>query len=107
MEQECREMTVTFHGISVQFNHSVLSNSLLPYVLQQARLPRPLPAPRAYSNSVHRVSDAIQPPHSLSASSCLQSFPVSGSFLVSEFASGGIGISVSASSSALPMNIQD
>ena len=55
---------------------------------------------------VHRVGDAIQPSHPLS--SCLQSFPASGSFLRSQFfASGGQSIGVSASASVLPMNIQD
>ena len=41
-------------------------------------------------------------------SSCLQSFPASGSFLMSHFfASGGQSIGVSASTSVLPINIQD
>ena len=41
-------------------------------------------------------------------SSCLQSFPASGSFPMSQFfASGGQSIRVSASASVLPMNIQD
>ena len=41
-------------------------------------------------------------------SSCLQSFPASGSFQMSQlFASGGQSIGVSASASVLPMNIQD
>ena len=41
-------------------------------------------------------------------SSCLQSFPASGSFQMSQlFASGGQSIGVSASTSVLPMNIQD
>ena len=41
-------------------------------------------------------------------SSCPQSFPASGSFLMSQFfASGGQSIAVSASTSVLPMNIQD
>ena len=41
-------------------------------------------------------------------SSCLQSFPASGSFLVSQFfTSGGQSIGASASASVLPMNIQD
>jgi len=41
-------------------------------------------------------------------SSCLQSFPASGSFAVSQFfTSGGQSIGVSASASVLPMNIQD
>ena len=40
--------------------------------------------------------------------SCLQSFPASGSFLMSQFfASGGQNIGVLASASVLPMNIQD
>ena len=59
---------------------------------------------------VHGVGDAIQPTHPLSPSfsSCLQSFPASGSFLMSQFfASGGQSVGVSASASVLPMNIQD
>ena len=57
---------------------------------------------------VHRVSDAIQPPHPVVlVSSCLQSFPASWSFPVSQFfTSGGQRIGVSASASILPMNIQ-
>ena len=55
------------------------------------------------------VGDAIQPSHPLSSRlSCLQSFPVSGSFPVSQlFASGGQSIGVSVSASVLPVNIQD
>ena len=59
---------------------------------------------------VHRVSEAIQPSHPsvVPFSSCLQSFPASGSFLVSQFfTSGGQNIEISASASVLPMNIQD
>ena len=58
---------------------------------------------------VHWVSDAIQPsyPIVIPFSSCLQSFPASGSFQMSQFfASGGQSIGVSASSPVLPMNIQ-
>ena len=48
------------------------------------------------------------PLNPLSFSSCLQSFPASGSFPVSQFfASAGQRIGVSASASVLPMNIQD
>ena len=36
---------------SVQFSHSVLSNSLQPHGLQHARPPCPSPTPRVYSNS--------------------------------------------------------
>ena len=58
---------------------------------------------------VHRVGDALQSSHPLSSPSpCLQSFPASGSFPVSQFfTSGGQRIGVSASASVLPMNIQD
>ena len=54
-------------------------------------------------------SDAIQPSHPLSSfSSCLQSFPASGSFqMIQFFTSGGQSIGVSASVSVLPKNIQD
>jgi len=60
---------------------------------------------------VHRVSDAIHPSISSSIipfSSCLQSFPASGSFPMSQFfISGGQSTGVSALASVLPMNIQD
>ena len=57
---------------------------------------------------VHLVGDAIQPSHPLlSPSSCLQSFPALGSFLMSQlFTSGGQSIGASASASVFPMNIQ-
>ena len=61
--------------------------------------------PKLTQTHVHRVGDAIQLSHSLS---CLQSFPASGSFPMSQFfTSGGQSIGVSASASVLPMNIQD
>jgi len=59
---------------------------------------------------VHRVGDAIQPISSsvVPFSSCVQSFPASGSFSVSQFfATGGQSIGFSASASVFPMNIQD
>ena len=58
---------------------------------------------------VHWVIDAIQPSHSLVPfSSHLQSFPVSGSFQMSQHStSGGQSMGVSASTSVLPMNTQD
>ena len=52
---------------SVQFSHSVVSNSLWTHGLQHTRLPCPSPAPRAYSNSCPWVGDAIQPSHPLSS----------------------------------------
>jgi len=58
---------------------------------------------------VHWVGDAIQPSHPvIPFSSCLQSFPASGSFQMSQFfASDGQSTGVSASTSVLPKNIQD
>jgi len=78
--------------------------------LWHTRLPCPSPTPGACSNSYRRVGDVIQPSHPLVVpfSSCLQSFPASGSFPVSQFfESGGQSIGISASASVLPMNIQD
>ena len=87
-----------------------MSNSLWPHRLQHTRLPCPLPTPRAYSNSCP-LSQWCHPTISSSVvpfSSCLQSFPASGSFQMSQFfASGGQNIGVSASASVLPMNMQD
>ena len=95
-----------FH--SVQFSCSVLSDSLWPHGLQHARLPCPSPTPWAYSNSCSS-SQWCRPTVSSSVIpfSCLQSFPASGSFPMSQFfASGGQSIGVSASASVLPMNTQ-
>ena len=84
--------------------------TLQPHGLQHPRLPCPSPTPRAYSNS-YPLSQWCHPTISSSVvpfSSCLQSFPASGSFPVSQFfASAGQSIGASASGSALPMNIQD
>ena len=95
---------------SVQFSHSVMSDSLRPHGLQHSRPPCPSPTPRACSNSCQSsqwhhptISSSVFP-----FSSCLQSCPASGSFPMSQFfASGGQSIGVSASESVLPMNIQD
>ena len=92
------------------FSHLVMSNSLWPHGLQHARLPCPSLSLGACSNSCP-LSWWCHPTISSSAipfSSCLRSFPASGSFLVSQlFTSGGQSIRVSASASVLPMNIQD
>ena len=94
----------------VQFSHSVVSDSLQPHGLQHTRPPCPSPTPRARSNSCpssQRCHPTISP-SVIPFSSCPQSFPTSGSFLVSQFfTSGGQSIGVSASASVLPMNIQD
>ena len=95
---------------SVPFSCSVMSDSLGPHGLQQARLPCPSPTPRACSNSCP-LSRWCHPTISSSVipfSSCLQSFPASGSFPRSQFfTSGGQSIRVSASASVLQKNIQD
>ena len=87
---------------SVQFSHSVVSNSLQPHRLQHARLPCPSSAPGAYSNSCP-LSRWYHPTISSSVvpfSSHLQSFPSSGSFLMSQFfTSDGQSIGISASAS--------
>ena len=95
---------------SVQFSGSVVSDSLWPHGLQHARPPCTSQTPGAYSNSSPSsrwchptISSSV-----LSFSSCLQSFPASGSFPMSQFfASDGQSIGVSSSASILPMNIQD
>ena len=95
---------------SVQFSCSVMSSSLQSHGLQHARLPCPSPTPEVCSNSCPS-SQWCYPTISLSVvpfSSCLQSFPASGSFPVSQFfTSGGHSIGVSALAPVLPMNIQD
>ena len=70
----------------VQFSHSVMSNSLRTHGLKHARLPCPSPTPRACSNSCSSswwCHPLVMPTISSSVipfSSCLQSFPASGSF---------------------------
>ena len=99
-----------FWLFSVQFSHSVMSNSLTPHGLQHARLPCPSPTPGTCSDSCPlsrwchpTISSSVVP-----SSSCLQPFPASGSFPVSQFfAPGSQIIGALASASVLPMNIQD
>ena len=55
--------------VSVQFSHSVMSDSLRPHESHHARPPCPSPTPRVYSNSCPLTSDAIQPSHPLSSPS--------------------------------------
>ena len=87
-----------------------MSDSLRPHGLQHARFSCPLSTPGAYSNSCPSsqwchptISSTVFP-----FSFCLQSFPASGSFPVSQFfISGGQSVGTSATASILPMNIQD
>ena len=90
----------------VQFSCSVMSDSLWPHGLQHARLSCPSPTPGAYSNwSIESAMHLTIFPSVVPFSSCLQSFPASGSFPVRQFfSSGGQSIGVSASASVLPMN---
>ena len=96
---------------SVQFSRSVVSDSLRPHELHHARLDslsitnsRSPPNPCPLSRGCHpTISSSVVP-----FSSCLQSFPASVSFPMSQFfESGGQSIAVSASTSVLPMNTQD
>ena len=97
--------------ISVQFSSVAQSClTLRSHGLQDTRPPCPSPTPGAYSNSCPSswwchptISSSVVP-----FSSCLQSFPASGSFPMSPFfASGGQSIGASALASILPMTIQD
>ena len=94
----------------VQFSRSVMSDSLWPHGLQHTRLPCPSLSPRICLNSCPlswwchpTISSSVVP-----FSSCLQSFPASGSFQMSQlFTSDSQSIRVSASTPILSMNIQD
>ena len=104
------EGNITLNSYILLFSRLVISNSLRPHWLQHSRLPCPSPSPRACSNS--RPSSRWCHPN-ISTSvipffSRLQSFPASGSFLISRlFASSGQSIRASVSASILPVNIQD
>ena len=93
--------------ISVQFSHSVMSDSLRPHGLQHARLCCPLSTSGACSNLCPSswwchltISSSVVP-----FFSCLQSFPAAGSFPMSQFFASG-GQSIGASALVLPVNIQ-
>ena len=77
---------------SVQFSHSVMSDSLRPHELQHTRPPCPSPTPRVHSDSrpsshwCHPAISSLVVPFS----SCRQSLPASESFPTSQlFAWGG------------------
>ena len=90
------------------FSCSTVSDSLWAHEFQHVGLPCPSPSPGIcpcpLSQWCHpTISSSVIP-----FSSCLQSFPASGSFQMSHlFASGGQSTEVSASASVLPKNIQD
>ena len=81
-----REVILSSHTASVQFSCSVMSDSLWPHGLQHTKLPCPLPTPGVYSDSCPLswwchpiISSSVIP-----FSSCLQSFPASESFPMSQ-----------------------
>ena len=95
---------------SVQFNRSILPNSLWPHEPKHARPPCPSPTPGVHPNPCP-LSRWCHPTISSSTvpfSSRPQSFPASESFQMSQlFTSGSQSIGVSPSKSVLPMNTQD
>ena len=98
-----------FLGHSVQFSWSVMSDSLQPHELQHIRPPCPSPTPGVHPNPCPlcrwchpTISSSV-----ISFSSYPQSFPESGSFLLSQFfTTGGQSIGVSALASFLPKKSQ-
>ena len=110
MQDQCIHrfnVSVALSYISVQFSHSVVSDSLQPHESQHTRPPCPSPTPGVYSNSCPlshwshpAISSSVIP-----VSSCLQSFSASGSFPMSWFLTSG-GQSIGPSASVLPMNLQ-
>ena len=95
---------------SVPFSRSVMFNSFYPHGPQHTRPPCPWATSGVYSNSCplsrwcHPTISSFVVPFS----SCLQSFSASGSFQMSQFLASGVqSIGVSASTSVLPVNIQD
>ena len=94
---------------SVQFSHSVVSDSLRPHELQHARPPCPSPTPGVHSDS-HPLSQWCHPAISFSVvpfSSCPQFLPAPESFPMSQlFSWGGQRPGVWASAPFLPKNTQ-
>ena len=110
----CRQIlhlwSLWFQFSSVQFSHAVVSDSLWPHEPQHTKPPCLSPTPGIYPESCP-MSQWCHPTISSSVipkSSCLQSFPASGSFKMNQFfTSGRQSIWVSASASVLLVNIQD
>ena len=109
-----RSLMATVHSVAkvtlLLFSRSVVSSYLWPHGLQHPRHPCPSPSPGACSNPCPlnqwchpTISSSV-----VSFSSCLWSFPASGSLPVSQlFAWGGQSIGASVSASVLLMNVQD
>ena len=95
---------------SVQFTHSVMSDSLWPHESQHARPLCPSPTPRVYPKScpLSRWWHPTILSSVVAFSFCPQSFSPTGSFQMSQlFTSGGQSTGVSASTSVLPMKTKD
>ena len=102
-------LTMVIQFSSVQFSHSVVSDSLRPHALQHARPPCPSPTPGVHLDS-HPLSPWCHPAISSSVvpfSSCPQSLPASETFPMSQlFTWGGQSTGVSAWPSFLPKKSQ-
>ena len=104
-----KPMNKMARGPPVQFSRSAVSDTLQPHELKHARPPCPSPSPTVHSNSCpssrwchSTISSSVVP-----FSSCPQSLPASGSFLMSQFFTwGGQSIGVSALASVLPKTSQ-
>ena len=94
-------ITVLIYLSAYQFSHSIVSNSLRPHEPQHARPPCPSPNSCPLNQWYYlTISFSIVP------FSCLQSFPASGFFLMSQFfAWSSQNIGASALASVLPMNV--
>ena len=100
----------SLYSIIHQISRSVVSDSLRPHELQHTSPPCPSPTAGVYPNPcpLSQWCHLIISSSVLPFSSCLQSFPASGSFQVSQlFASGGQSTGISVSATDLPMNTQD
>ena len=99
-----------YDDLRIPFSCLVMSESFRQHKPQHARPPCPSPTAAIYPKPCPlswwchpTISSSVVP-----FSSCLQSFPASESFQMSQlFTSGGQSIEVSASTSVLPMNTQD
>ena len=109
--RQCYTTFSSYGKFSVQFSSVAQScqGSLWPMDSSMPDFPVHYQLPELVQTHFHQVSDAIQPSHHLIPfSPCLQSFPTSGSFPMSQFfSSGGQSIGTSPSASVLSMNIQE
>ena len=98
------------YSLLLLFRHPVLSDSLWPNGLQHPRPPRPSPSPEVFPSScpLHQWCHSAISSSDALFSFCLQSFPASGTFPVSQLLiSDDQNTGVSTSTSVLPMNTQD